>query len=218
MKTFSLLSLAVVVMVAGLLVGCDQGAAQNTDAAALAELQNQITQLQTELSDATTEITTLKTQIAQLSETGGNGSTAGGSGGVNLKIGFVTAEEVFVKFSGTEAAIEQYSTEKNGIEQELRDLQDQAAAGTMSQQEFLTKRQELEIRLAELDQQLTTEITEKIVQTVQDLGDEQGFDLITRRNNVVLYYPEEGGIVQDLTEQVLERMNAAADTDQETEE
>lgn len=209
MKSFSLLSFAAVLLVVGMLVGCDQGVAQNTDSESLAGLQNQITQLQTGLTSATTEITGLKDQVTELSTTGTSGGTTSSGGGASLKIGFVNAEEVFVKFSGTEAAIEQYRTQKDGIEQELRDLQDQAAAGTMSQQEFLTKRQELEIRLAELDQQLTNQITEQIVATVEALGEEQSFDLITTRKNVVLYY-KDGGIVHDLTEVVLQRMNEAA--------
>lgn len=205
MKSFSLLSFAAMLLMAVFLVGCDQGVAQNqgADPEALAELTNRVTQLESNLNDANEEITSLKSELEQV-------STSGGSGGASLKIGFVNAEEVFVKYSGTQAAIDEYRTQKEGIEGELQDLQDQAAAGTMSQQEFLTKRQELEIRLAELDQQLTNNITERIVATVEELGAEQNFDLITTRKNVVLYYKEDGGIVHDLTEVVLQEMNEAA--------
>lgn len=206
MKSFSLLSFAAMLLMAVFLVGCDQGVAQNqgADPAALDELKNRVTQLETDLGSANQEINNLKTELDQVSTSGGSGGS-----GASLKIGFVNAEEVFVKYSGTQAAIDEYRIQKEGIEGELQDLQDQAAAGTMSQQEFLTKRQELEIRLAELDQQLTNNITERIVLTVEALGAEQNFDLITTRKNVVLYYKEDGGIVHDLTEVVLQAMNEA---------
>lgn len=209
MKTSSLLALcAVVVLGLGLLSGCTQGAAQNNEG-----LQNQLTQLSNQLQALNTELQTVKGQLdtankdlAQLKSAGG----PSGSGQV-IKLGFVNAEEVFVKYRGTEQAIQAFRAEKEAKEKELSDLKDQFSAGTISQNAYTTKSTELQSKLAELDQRLTAEITEKIVAAVQAVGTNMGLDLITARKNVVLYY-KDNGIVEDLTDKVLQYMNESLGT------
>ena len=207
MKT-SLLKLAGVVLAAGLLTGCGQGAAQDNSA-----LQDQVTQLASRVQAlendldqkaSADKIAELEAKISDLEAAASSGN--GAQAALNLRIGFVNAEEVFVKYSGTEDAIQAYRAEKDQVETDLSNLQDQFSAGTISQNEFISQQAELTNKLNSLDQQLTNDITQKIVEAVEVIGKEQGFDLITVRKNVVLYFREDG-IVEDLTEVVLEYMN-----------
>ena len=200
MKTSSLLLMGVVAL--GLLAGCTQGATQNNEG-----LQNQLTQLSAEVQTLKGQLDTANKDLAQLKSAGGTSST----GGQSLKVGFVNAEEVFVKYRGTEQAIQAFRAEKEAKEKELSDLKDRFSAGTISQNEYTTKSNELQAQLSELDQRLTADITEKIVAAVQAIGANMGLDLITARKNVVLYY-KENGIVEDLTDKVLQYMNEALGT------
>lgn len=208
--------LGLVLPLVALLSGCTApSGSQDTQAlegelsqlkAQVEQLSGQVKALQDQLSqDGTGElaqqIEALKAQIDALQ------GASGGSAGAQLRIAFVNAEEVFVKYKGTEEAIQRYRQEKADKEQELSTLQDRWSAGAISQQEYLSKRTELENALKTLDQQLTNEITQKIVETVDQLGAELGYDLITSRKNVVLYYKD--GVIHDITDKVLERMNAA---------
>jgi len=203
----------------GLLAGCGaQGNAQNDGAiqdlqsqladlgSRVEELAGQVETLQSQQSggsdgDLAQQIEQLRSQINAIESGGGSGD-----GAAPMKIGFVSAEEVFVSFRGTETAIAQYREEKQAKEQELQSLQDKWSAGTISQNEYVTQRDQVQQELQVLDQQLTNEITQRIVETVEKIGSEQGYDLITARKNVVLYY-DEGSNIVNITDLVLERMN-----------
>jgi len=123
------------------------------------------------------------------------------------KVGFVDADDVFVRFEGTSDAIEQFQAQIASAQQELKSLQAQLEAGQIDEPTFLSRRQALETQLAALDQLLTKEVTDNILTTTRALGQELGFDLITPRKNVVLYHNADR--VEDLTEVVLARMNQA---------
>ncbi len=206
---------------AGLLAGCGaQGNAQNDGA--IQDLQSQLADLGSRVQQLADQVETLQSQQSggsdgdlaqqieqlrsQINAIESGGGSASGGGTAPMKIGFVSAEEVFVSFRGTETAIAQYREEKQAKEQELQSLQDKWSAGTISQNEYATQRDQVQQELQVLDQQLTNEITQKIVEAVEVIGSEQGYDLITARKNVVLYY-EEGSNIVNITDQVLERMN-----------
>jgi len=216
-KVSSWVQLGVVLTSLGLLTGCTgQGTAQNSGA-----LQDQITQLKTDNqtlkeqqaaleSKVAQQVEQLKAQVDALSSSGG---TSGANAG-NFRIAFVSAEDVFVKYKGTETAMQRYRQEKEDKEKELSNLQDQFSAGAMSQNDYQAKRTALETELNNLDQQLTTDITKKILDVAQQLGKELGYDLVVARQNVVLYY-KKGGVVDDLTDQVLSKMNEELNTSPE---
>jgi len=201
----------------GLLAGCTgQGTAQNSGA-----LQDQITQLKTDNQTLKEQQAALETKVAQQVEQlkaqidalSSGGGTSGANAG-NFRIAFVSAEDVFVKYKGTETAMQRYRQEKQDKEKELSNLQDQFSAGAMSQNDYQDKRTALETELNNLDQQLTTDITKKILDVAQQLGKELGYDLVVARQNVVLYY-KKGGVVDDLTDQVLSKMNEELNTSPE---
>ncbi len=200
MKT--LLQVVMTTLALGLLAGCTQGGAQDNGA-----LQNQVTQLTNQLQAMQTQLNSTNAELAALrSQAGGQPAGASGGSAPALRVGFVNAEEVFVKFRGTEEAIQAYRLEKEQTETELRTLTDRYSAGAISQNEYNTRQIQLQTKLAELDQQLTNDITQKIVEAVEAIGRDAGYDLITVRKNVVLYYREDG-FVHDLTETVLAHMN-----------
>lgn len=208
MKRSSWIQLGVLFAILGILTGCTgQGGTQDNEVRnQITQLSNQFQTLQSQFADSQAEIVQLKSQI----QTSGNPTDA--AGGASFRLGFVNAEEVFVKYKGTEEAIQRYRSEKDGKEKELLDLQDQYSAGAISQNEYSTKRVELETVLQSLDQQLTNEITQRIVEAVEEIGKSQGYDLVTSRKNVVLYY-REGGVVDDLTDQVLQKMDEDFDAE-----
>lgn len=208
MKKSIWIQLGVVFAILGTLMGCTgQGSTQDSEARnQITQLSSQFQTLRGQLDDWQAEVAQLKSQI----QTSGNSTEA--TGGASLRLGFVNAEEVFVKYKGTEEAIQRYRAEKEGKEKELLDLQDRYSAGAISQNEYSTKRIELETVLQSLDQQLTNEITQRIVEAVAEIGESQGYDLVTSRKNVVLYY-REGGVVTDLTDQVLQKMDEDFDAE-----
>gem|GEM_PF-1102966 len=217
MKVSSWVQLVVVLTSLGLLAGCTgQGTAQNSGA-----LQDQITQLKTDNQTLKEQQAALETKVAQQVEQlkaqidalSSGGGTSGANAG-NFRIAFVSAEDVFVKYKGTETAMQRYRQEKQDKEKELSNLQDQFSAGAMSQNDYQDKRTALETELNNLDQQLTTDITKKILDVAQQLGKELGYDLVVARQNVVLYY-KKGGVVDDLTDQVLSKMNEELNTSPE---
>lgn len=217
MKVSSWVQLGVVLTSLGLLAGCTgQGTAQNSGA-----LQDQITQLKTDNQTLKEQQAALETKVAQQVEQlkaqidalSSGGGTSGANAG-NFRIAFVSAEDVFVKYKGTETAMQRYRQEKQDKEKELSNLQDQFSAGAMSQNDYQDKRTALETELNNLDQQLTTDITKKILDVAQQLGKELGYDLVVARQNVVLYY-KKGGVVDDLTDQVLSKMNEELNTSPE---
>jgi len=216
-KVSSWVQLGVVLTSLSLLAGCTgQGTAQNSGA-----LQDQITQLKTDNQTLKEQQAALETKVAQQVEQlkaqidalSSGGGTSGASAG-NFRIAFVSAEDVFVKYKGTETAMQRYRQEKEDKEKELSNLQDQFSAGAMSQNDYASKRTALETELNNLDQQLTTDITKKILDVAQQLGKELGYDLVVARQNVVLYY-KKGGVVDDLTDQVLSKMNEELNTSPE---
>lgn len=121
------------------------------------------------------------------------------------KIGFVDADQIFLDFEGTDTAIEAFREEIAFAQAELARLSTQLENGLITQADFLKRRNEIQTQLAELDQELSLEITNQIVETVTEVGNEQGFDLITPQSNVVLYHNED--TIEDLTQIVLARMN-----------
>lgn len=199
MKTLSLFTLGTLLVV--LIAGCDTGTAQNNNDG----LQNQITLLTNQIEGLKTQVETANSSISALQSQPGNGANSD-AGGSSIRIGFVNAEEVFIRYQGTEAAIEEYGVEKADKESQLQDLQDQFSSGALDASTFQSRQQSLINELAELDQKLTNDITLRIVNAVEYLGLELDFELITARKNVILFF-KENGVVEDLTEQVLEYMN-----------
>ncbi len=121
------------------------------------------------------------------------------------KIGFVDADQIFLSFAGTGTAIEEFREEIEAAQAELARLNQQLNDGLITQADFLERRSELQNQLTTLDQELSAEITQQIVDTVTEVGNDQSFDLITPQSNVVLYHNSD--TIEDLTQEVLQRMN-----------
>jgi len=146
------------------------------------------------------------TLLAAVVALGGSGGEGHAQGDGIIKMGFVRVEDVFVKFEGTNQAIEQFRDERRAAETELAELEERREAGTVSDSEFLVRQAELTTQLNILDAQLTAEITSQIVAAARQVGERFEFDWVTRLNNVVVH--AQSRVVSDLTGAVLAVMNA----------
>jgi len=138
----------------------------------------------------------LKSRIDELAK-------AIGLGG--LKLAYLDADKVFVEYKGTQPAVEKFSKEKEKIEKDLQQLQQQWQAGQISQREYLEKLQKGQADLQKLDLELTAEIQKKMIEVIEEVGKEKGYDWIMVRKSIVLYQKE--GLMDDITAEVLKRMN-----------
>lgn len=143
------------------------------------------------------EIEELKATIERLSKSTGFGA---------LKVAFVRSpEEVMVKYKGTEERVKQFKEEGAKRQVQIDALQKRFDKGEISRKEFEERVNQLQMELAQLDQQLTNEIADKILVAVNELGREKAYDMILKRKDVVLFYKE--GLLEDITDQVIKRMN-----------
>jgi Skp family chaperone for outer membrane proteins len=123
-----------------------------------------------------------------------------------IKMGFVRVDDVFVKFEGTNDAIEAFRQERIQVEAQLADLQDDLDNEEISTAEFLVLRSQLLAQLSAVETQFSAAITAQIVNATRQLGEKLAFDLITPINNVVVH--AQSRVVSDLTDAVLQIMNA----------
>jgi Skp family chaperone for outer membrane proteins len=129
-----------------------------------------------------------------------------------LRIAYVDAEKIFVEYKGTEAAVQKFKEERQKREEELLSIQKQYEAGEISRREYENKVAQVQLELQKLDLQLTAEIQKKMLEFIREVGEEMGYDWVTRRKDVILYAKE--GVIDDITDIVLERMNAALEEGQ----
>ncbi len=145
------------------------------------------------------ELEELKATIERLSKSTGFGA---------LKIAYVRSpEEVMLKYKGTEERVKKFREERAKRQAEIDALQKKFDAGELTRKELEERVNQLQMELAQLDQQLTNEIADKILVAVNEVGREKAYDLILKRKDVVLFYKE--GLLEDITDQVIERMNVA---------
>ncbi|MFQ6117127.1 MAG: OmpH family outer membrane protein [Candidatus Bipolaricaulia bacterium] len=207
MKQTVWIVLIVVALVAGFFGGwLSKGtAAPDTKLAdQVSQLQGAVDGLQAQLSGLAkaADLASLKQQVDSLAQKVQTGTTGGGG----LKIAYVNAEEVFLKYKGTAAAVQQFSAEKQKKEDELKQLQQQYKSGQISADEYQSKVQQIDQELKQLDLQLTAQVQQKMIAVISEVAQEKGYDWVTRKKDVVLYV--RAGLMDDITDLVIQRLNA----------
>jgi len=169
----------------------------------VSQLQGTVDGLQAQLSGLAkaADLASLKQQVDSLAEKVQTGATGGG-----LKIAYVNAEEVFLKYKGTATAVQQFSAEKQKKEDELKQLQEQYKSGQISADEYQSKVQQIQQELQQLDLQLTAQVQQKMIAVISEVAKEKGYDWVTRKKDVVLYV--KAGLMDDITDLVIQRLNA----------
>lgn len=206
MKQTVWIVLIVVALVAGFFGGwLSKGtAAPDTKLAdQVSQLQQTVAGLQTQLDGMAkaADLAGLRQQVDSLAEKVQAGTSGGG-----LKMAYVNAEEVFLKYKGTAAAVQQFSVEKQKKEDELKQLQEQYKSGQISADEYQSKVQQIQQELQQLDLQLTAQVQQKMIAVISEVAQEKGYDWVTRKKDVVLY--AKTGLMDDITDIVIQRLNA----------
>jgi outer membrane protein len=151
--------------------------------------------------------------------------------GADLKIGFIDSERIFAEYQGTSQAQTEFEADIQAWNEELeakrRDLEKlteeyQSQALILSEAKKREREDELQRKRSELDafvqeiwgptgkvaqrnEQLTRPIVEKIREVLNEIGGAQGFSIIFDAIDGNVVYADEA---LDLTDQVLERLNA----------
>lgn len=201
----------IVLIVVALVAGFFGGWLSKGTAAPDAELADQVNQLQQtvdslqgqlgEMAKAA-DLAGLRQQVDSLAQQVEGGSAPGGG----WRTAYVNAEQVFLKYKGTATAVQQFSEEKQKKEEELIKLQEQFQSGGISQEEYQRRVQEVQQELQQLDLQLTSKVQQEMIGVITEVAQEKGYDWVTRKKDVVLY--AKSGLMDDITELVIERLNA----------
>ncbi len=141
------------------------------------ELVNRVDQLETQIGKLATKQEL--NELAQRVEQTGDGAV--------LKVGYVNAEKAFKEFKGTEEVVKRFLEEKEKIEAEAQKLRESAQNREITEEEYQTKVSQLQAKYQEMDQLLTQAEAAQISNMVDEIADEENYDLVTREKNVLLY-------------------------------
>ncbi len=209
----------VIVGVVGFFVG--RGFQQTGSSAewqeAIAQVNAQIETLTQEVSNLQGQISSLEQAVAATTETGASPS------GESLKIAFVDMFRVLQELQDSELikqALEQFRGEQQKIQQELDEWEKKFQAGEITKKELDEKRFELELRLREINLQLSAPIQRQMLEIIRQLGQERGYGLIldnpaSQLNAIVLY--SQSGQADDITQEVIDRLKAQLEEQQKNE-
>lgn len=192
----------IVLVVVALVAGFFGGWLSKGTAAPDASLAEQVRQLQQQISGLAkaADLNALQKQVDSLAQK----VQAGTSGG--MRIAYVNAEEVFLKYKGTAAAVQQFSAEREKKEKEIQRLTEQLQAKKITQEEYQRRIEEIQAQLQQLDLQLTAKVQQEMITVITEVAQERGYDWVTRKKDVVLYVKP--GLMDEITAVVIERLNA----------
>ena len=146
-----------------------------------------------------------------------------------IKIGYIDSIKIFAEYKETQEAermykreVDQWTADKNRMEQEIVKLRDELAAQSLMLSEEKKKEKELELKrrmdeyegfmketfgdeglAAKRNQELTQPIVDKINQVLEELAKEMGYLMIFDVANADIVYADKS---LDLTEVVLQRL------------
>ncbi|MGQ9602452.1 MAG: OmpH family outer membrane protein [Candidatus Bipolaricaulia bacterium] len=183
----------IVLIVVALVAGFFGGWLSKGSAAPDANLTEQVRKLEQEVKSLQQQVDSLAQKVQ-----------AGASRG--MKIAYVNADEVFIKYKGTTAAVQQFNAEKAKKEKELQQLTEQLQAKKITQEEYQRRVEEIQTQLQQLDLQLTAKVQQEMIAVITEVAQEKGYDWVTRKKDVVLY--SRPGLMDEITAAVIERLNA----------
>lgn len=199
MKQVVWIVLIVVALVAGFFGGW---LSKGSSAAPDGNLAEQVKQLQQQMSGLAkaADLTSLQKQVDSLAQ------KVQVSAGGGMRIAYVNAEEVFLKYKGTATAVQQFSAKKEEKERELQQLAAQLQAKKITQEEYQRRVEEIQNELQQLDLQLTAKVQQEMIAVITEVAQEEGYDWVTRKKDVVLY--SRPGLMVEITAEVIKRLNA----------
>lgn len=105
-------------------------------------------------------------------------------------------------FADIRSDLEVYQEQAANVSNAAKEFVSDVRTGVMSTSEYQGRLEQIQEAFNEIDQVLTNAATYKIVQAAQTVAQEAGFDLILRKEDVVVF-PQDGTVtVPDITETV----------------
>lgn len=156
---------------------------------------------QGQLESLSRQLTQLKLQAAQSS----NPAQPAPS---NLKhLAYVNTAKVAAGYLKMDQQLQsEVEAKKAKLSKELGQFKQQLKEQTITQDEFNVKVLGIQEELTKIKQEALARVSNKINAVIAQIGREGGWDLITGEANVVLY--ARAGLMQDLTDEVLARLQA----------
>ena len=224
MKQGVVYALMGVIVVLGLAVGYLLGQGGNPDAAAAGwqeeseKFSRQIETLTQKIDALQGRVATLENEVAALPASSPAGSEA--EGGPSLKIAYVDMFKVLQELQDSplvKQALEQFRSEQQKIQQELAEWERKFNEGEITKKQLDEKRFELELRLREINLQLSAPIQKEMLEIIRQIGQEKGYGLIidnpaSQLNAIVLY--SQSGQADDITQEVIRRLSARLEEQQ----
>jgi Skp family chaperone for outer membrane proteins len=146
----------------------------------------------------------VQARLEQVEKQVGVRGSAGGS--AIQRVAVVSFNDLALRFQESNpASIQQLRQEAERIRPEIERLQKQMERGEISAQAATDKALQLQ---EELNQKILKAVAGPIQAVIAQFAWEKGYDLVMKREDVVLYY--QGTALVDITEQVWERLKAAS--------
>jgi len=106
---------------------------------------------------------------------------------LNIDIGTLNKLISAPGFSGTQSDLERLKDEAQPVVEEMNKLVQMVRTGVIDPQEFQSRYTEVKNAFTQLDQLLTQAVTSKIVEAANKVAVKNGYDLVLRAKNVIIY-------------------------------
>ncbi len=222
MKQGAIYALVGAIVVLGLAVGYLLGQGGGFGAAAAEwreeseKLSQQIEALTQKIDDLQGRVATLENEVAALPAA----ASSGAEGGAGLKIAYVDMFKVLQELQDSplvQRALEQFRAEQQKIQEERAEWERKFNEGEITKKQLDEKLFELELRLREINLQLSAPIQKEMLEIIRQIGQEKGYGLIidnpaSQLNAIVLY--SQSGQADDITREVIERLRTRLEEQQ----
>jgi Skp family chaperone for outer membrane proteins len=212
-----------VIVIIGIAIGFFVGRGfQRTDSST--EWQEAVAKVSAQIEALSQEVGKLQEKISSLEQTAVSTAEVGAEGGgESLKIAYVDMFRVLQELQDSELvkqALEQFREEQQKIQQELDDWEKKFQAGEITKKELDEKKFELELKLREINLQLSAPIQRQMLEIIRQIGQEKQYGLIldnpaSQLNAIVLY--SQSGQADDITQEVIERLKGQLEEQQKNE-
>ncbi len=177
----------------------------------LASLERRVSALEERLASA--ESREAEAEGARAEEAGGG-----------FKVAYVDMFRVLQELQDSPVvrrALEAFREERARILQLEQELERQFEEGKITKKELDEKKFELQLRLQEINLQLSAPIQRQMLEVIRRIGQEKGYGLIldnpaSQLNPIVLY--SQAGQADDITQEVIERLKAQLEAQQPDQE
>lgn len=158
---------------------------------------------QQQLDQLARQVTQLNARLAQTST-----AAEPAAGSQQLQhLAYVKTTELAARYAQIDTALQgDLQTKQLQLKNQLDGLKQQLQSKQITQDQFNMGVLSIQQSLDQIKQQMFSQIADKLIAVINQLGHEGNYDLITAEDNVILY--SRAGLMQDLTDEVFARLQA----------